>query len=953
MAMLMAGAAGAGELFSYNRESYFFDMYRSMKIAYQAQEMHLKQFELYREDVRELIGLTVGKMENYLIVNTLQFGFTVTLLVEGRVEKARHGPTWLLFLIVLCTLGALMYYVLSIWLAIHASISSHSFGTRLLTQFVRLPVPSKKQIDKAAAMSEQYEREGVGTQLRIPFLQDNFLKLSAAMGNTSTESFDAAGNQQNRFEVGPSNPVALLEHVKLFRKLQANWHAYDAYARVCMSLGTYHLLHGMTYYCLGVLVGGNQMHCVAILCVLIFAACSWVIALTDLHLSPRILIFVSLFALFLPALATFCSLFHLTMWDVTFSGKHLRKVIFLMHAAGVVFHMFLASADEIDGVSLPRKWRSVLYLDVFGWLSSSDSDEGAAREDGVLGRLPEGLRIVIEQECRRAQMELESLFQRWESSQVKMLIGGEESQILQSLGSLRERFRSIVNSLPNSAVAQTNTLSSDSEAKENPVWLRLEYISYDRPIEFFHCCETEETRWEGEALPSGEEISDLPTLGYMLNALEDQKFVLTDQGPLSDLPQDDNSRSADNDNERFGGSEALPASRFVPETEREAGATFHPTRHRAAKVFWHRPGMLPWQTVWQGSMALFIAWMIAFMWSVLFMHEDTDGPDTPPETSEIKLDHVVTSDWPYPFLNPVGLAYHPRFSLESDVDTKGGFEALFAEKYAVHAVRLHHEVSPTPVEKMVVFSSPTATIVGDCLANAPSLQGRGLGGVSVHCPKQTSLTMADSGRTGARNACSVLMLGVDGRSVLRCPIGIAGTRRSPERISLLGGHWKVIAAAFSDDRLLWAANAKSIVLLGPVRGIAVGQLAPLFELSREAIDGIVQLQDIDGHTLLGVAADGTLRAWPLTIFGAPRRWQLSSAVGVPWSGGVCATAVSSDPISGASGSLFCAKFGSPSPTVSFWRALLPHDLLGGYSPQNDAFAGISAVVNSTGLELTR
>lgn len=46
----------------------------------------------------------------------------------------------------------------------------------------------------------------------------------------------------------------MLEHVKLYRQLQANWQSYDAYARVAMSMGTNQLLHALTYYVLGYLI---------------------------------------------------------------------------------------------------------------------------------------------------------------------------------------------------------------------------------------------------------------------------------------------------------------------------------------------------------------------------------------------------------------------------------------------------------------------------------------------------------------------------------------------------------------------------------------------------------------------------------------------------------------------------------------------------------------------------
>jgi len=87
MEVIAAAAAGASALFSYNRKNYMFDAEMKIKREYQGQDMRIKQFELYREDVRDLVGLTIAKMDNYLIVNTLQLGFCIALYTEGRLEN--------------------------------------------------------------------------------------------------------------------------------------------------------------------------------------------------------------------------------------------------------------------------------------------------------------------------------------------------------------------------------------------------------------------------------------------------------------------------------------------------------------------------------------------------------------------------------------------------------------------------------------------------------------------------------------------------------------------------------------------------------------------------------------------------------------------------------------------------------------------------------------------------
>merc|ERR1719174_1293511 len=100
---LASGAAALGyagsSLFKYNRKNYMFDNELRLEREYQGMEMRIKQFALYREDVRDLVALTVVKMDKYLVVNTLQVGFCVTLLTEGRPEPepGEAAPEWLLF----------------------------------------------------------------------------------------------------------------------------------------------------------------------------------------------------------------------------------------------------------------------------------------------------------------------------------------------------------------------------------------------------------------------------------------------------------------------------------------------------------------------------------------------------------------------------------------------------------------------------------------------------------------------------------------------------------------------------------------------------------------------------------------------------------------------------------------------------------------------------------------
>ncbi|CAE7686017.1 Dnah7 [Symbiodinium necroappetens] len=103
--------------------------------AYFSQEMKVSKYELYREDIKDLTDLTVSKMDVYMVINVLQLLFCVMLFTEG-MPKPRTTPLWLHWILAASSGSAVLYFVLSIWLGMHASIAAHSFGVRLLTQFV-------------------------------------------------------------------------------------------------------------------------------------------------------------------------------------------------------------------------------------------------------------------------------------------------------------------------------------------------------------------------------------------------------------------------------------------------------------------------------------------------------------------------------------------------------------------------------------------------------------------------------------------------------------------------------------------------------------------------------------------------------------------------------------------------------------------------------------------------
>eukprot|EP00403_Amphidinium_massartii_P003517 CAMPEP_0178375006 /NCGR_PEP_ID=MMETSP0689_2-20121128/2665_1 /TAXON_ID=160604 /ORGANISM="Amphidinium massartii, Strain CS-259" /LENGTH=1208 /DNA_ID=CAMNT_0019994985 /DNA_START=84 /DNA_END=3710 /DNA_ORIENTATION=+ len=167
MEVLAALGLGAKELFTYNRENFKFDQDQRLERETLRLEMQVKRFELFREDIRDLVELTVDRMDVYHLVGALFLEFCIVLFCEGRVQAS--APPFLLSLFLLSNACAFIYLLLAVWLSMHASIASHSFGVRLLTRFVRLPIPSIKQINSLRSQLRDYERQGVANLLRMPF----------------------------------------------------------------------------------------------------------------------------------------------------------------------------------------------------------------------------------------------------------------------------------------------------------------------------------------------------------------------------------------------------------------------------------------------------------------------------------------------------------------------------------------------------------------------------------------------------------------------------------------------------------------------------------------------------------------------------------------------------------------------------------------------------------------
>eukprot|EP00392_Amoebophrya_sp_AT5.2_P010033 g10064.t1 len=165
---LMGLVGGAGALWEYNQGNWQFDKAQRQNQVHQLQNMRCAQAQMFREDIRDLFGLTIAKMDSYLTVNTLQLGFAINLFYDGALFEV--APTWIFSLYALSVAASLLFFVLSMWFSVYASIAAQSCTVRCLTQALRVPIPRIEEYAHARAYATDYESE-VTAAFRVPFLQ--------------------------------------------------------------------------------------------------------------------------------------------------------------------------------------------------------------------------------------------------------------------------------------------------------------------------------------------------------------------------------------------------------------------------------------------------------------------------------------------------------------------------------------------------------------------------------------------------------------------------------------------------------------------------------------------------------------------------------------------------------------------------------------------------------------
>jgi len=480
MVLLEAFGLASKELFDYNRENYKFDQEQRLERDMQRVEMQIERFDLFREDIEDLVKLTVDKMDMYHIVGALFLSFTALVYCEGIIQGPQ--PPFFMGQYFLTVAASFVYLLLAVWLSMYASIASHSFGVRLRTRYVRLPIPNLSQIQSLTAKLSDFEKQGISKVMRIPFGPQGAQKWeleaerkagamsppsgpSGPSGSTAESSTDQRAplpevRLAEQGDIGFGREDILMQaaasvpgkHVELFRKLQAKWQCYDAYARVSMALGVHQMIQSVNYFVVGYTMIQTCSPSCGYAATIIFQGCSFGLAFLDIAGLRTSKIFALQFIGSLPIVIL------VVMLTVANQGRHgsesMNEYSHAFYASplcalfeAIWLELFMLTAKPTaDEASLPRKFRTVLFLDVFGDAAFDPTEaEHAAVTSGVDGKMDElrddaNKREVQQRQAAKAGFALaaaQAALRCWEAVPQELLTGVQASQ----LQNLRQEYR--------------------------------------------------------------------------------------------------------------------------------------------------------------------------------------------------------------------------------------------------------------------------------------------------------------------------------------------------------------------------------------------------------------------------------------------------------------------------------------------------------------------------------
>jgi len=677
---VVASAGAAASVYYYNLDRFKFDAEQRQTCIYQVQSMRLAQWGLFREDVHDVFGLSTSSMDNYILVGALVVTAVMNFIFVG-YPAFPPEPRWLLPMWNNTVFACITFGMLCVWLGMHGSISQRSAKVKILTQAVRPPVPTLKDVQDATREQENFEAGGTGRFFQppafiVPF--DTEMESVPSVQNTAsanrTVPFPSAQQRKTRVkgakktaavdwladapyageEVlhhlensdngGPGRSAVMHSHFWMLQRVQRGYCCFDAYARICLLVACQQMLMVCCYYSLGHFMSKmdhwpvrGQNPGAAWLSLLAGAFSSATLFRLDLFCSIQERRLVNLTLLLPPFFAGIA--IHLSAARTNNGAGGIKPcdqvipawlpwVLALIACMGHMVWICVilrVASPLIEGSGLPLNFRSTIYLDIFGWhnrhfsaAAVRNSVAAAHHWENPEGVLYESIKRRPDRQCLiTAHKEAKRI-----SNTLGQLLRSEVAKEMSreesdDLKQLHYTMEDRIQELETQMCLPPGR-SSDWDQR-GPAWLQSTYLDGTSEEVCWVNCRAAQVSWQ---MPEVGQIIDMKRLSTSLEELKVRLgFGSFDRFQVSTLAE-----------------ESLPFELMPENPDLESSSS-----------------RMPWKCVQLAAWAQLVAWLLTTGF-ILFSPKYYDSSVAPREMFDRTALHRVQTDWAHEHFRPSALS---------------------------------------------------------------------------------------------------------------------------------------------------------------------------------------------------------------------------------------------------------------------------------------------------------
>jgi len=332
---LGTGIVGTGyAAAAYNQAAYLSSVAMRQSQLYQKKNYDLSWVSVARDDIRDMMNISVTRISNYMMVATLILGVSSDALLGTNFPDTCPDFIQTAFWVSMAL--SILFFTESIMFAVKGQNSAFTNTVRLLTWELRPENPAPYDHDYMQQMNH-FENHGLQELLRVPGLATHFgdspdqarrgkddgaTSKSAASDASPGEGFwsrirgggkrpaSGAGSSQDascsrpfwRAAGGDGNQhtPSQLEHIEpstnmllylaRYSHFMQLWQPYETSSKYCIGLGLISLVHGAAYFCLGHFSqsGLYMANCIVVITVAIFVFVTAIVYQQNFHSGRRI-----------------------------------------------------------------------------------------------------------------------------------------------------------------------------------------------------------------------------------------------------------------------------------------------------------------------------------------------------------------------------------------------------------------------------------------------------------------------------------------------------------------------------------------------------------------------------------------------------------------------------------------------------------------------------------------